>query len=494
MKSVGWRSNVSSRTCAARLCIVVFVGLVWPSLSVGQTPGDDATFDQAMTAFEKQNYAESFRVLSRVEATTRDERILHALGHHYQTGTGTTRNVKRSIVLYRRAVESNQESKAYVRLMAALLTDNDFLLNDEICGMSRKALRLLKDMNDEPFLAPLLNRIGKCVYLGLGEGPPFDTEAAAAIFSEVLKLTNNATKEWEREARIVALDALRMVHSEPFPSTFDLAKVKAVVDELKRAERLAANGKTHNFVVPADPRIPLDLAKKENAQFRGVGIVHGPIDLVRPLVSGTGFLIDSCHVVTNAHVIMQERFSDVVHGRTKYEAKKGFEYVFYLGQDAAPVRRPRLAVTAKVIWDGIADKKDIALLRLARNAPVEYVALRGLWQEDELLGIKNVAFHIGYPVLSNAKRREGIGPWLADRCAQHGDTSFAGDLWMFSCVSTPGNSGGPVFVTGKDGRPLVLGVVTGGNDWKENSFQGAGVVPLFQVGEKIRQAVANDPC
>jgi hypothetical protein len=69
--------------------------------------------------------------------------------------------------------------------------------------------------------------------------------------------------------------------------------------------------------------------------------------------------------------------------------------------------------------------------------------------------------------------------------------------WTFSCVSSKGNSGGPLFVYAADGQPVVLGVLFAGEGsiMKFTDFEGgSAIVPLFPFAADILQALKADPC
>jgi hypothetical protein len=385
--------------------------------------------------------------------------------------------------------------------MAILLQGNE-IIDDEFCIEARRIWQTHVRITDT--LRGLLPFVASCYVTGLGGGTPFELQTAAKILDTVVELPiEKESQELQELQRRNALLSLLMFHEqEAFPATYDPAAARKLLSDLESSypgikKETGWRGRGIG-VVPMDTRVRLDLRKEENAGFRGIGIV-GILGIVGGgLPAGTGFLIDSCHVITNKHVAF-----GLSRELEKDYPDKTFRYVFYLGADGSNVRRPKEVIRAKVIWHGgktgifSFGSKDIALLRLETNASSSYRPVRVLWRYDDLDGIENDGFLIGFPALPDFKRHEGRWPWKTSNCAQFEHELSTLDLWGFSCIATPGNSGGPFFLIGRDRQPIVLGVVTTGNvshSELDERLGDAGVLPLFRFRDEISRVVGADPC
>jgi V8-like Glu-specific endopeptidase len=217
--------------------------------------------------------------------------------------------------------------------------------------------------------------------------------------------------------------------------------------------------------------------------------------------AATGFLVDHCHVLTNLHVVAGDS--------EELSPPLGRAAAFAVGQtsserDRGALQGLRLLVAGQVIAVGDAlvldgrvhhPEDDWALIRLndeingIEPMPMEAADLADLPAHRPL-------WSAGYP--SDHRGRRGDGFKLKDLWVSQGEVvetydADGGLLLESTLQTTPGNSGGPVYVNPERGRPAVIGMVQ--SSWG-NGIDRPNVQLLFTpiLIARITAARLQTPC
>jgi V8-like Glu-specific endopeptidase len=198
---------------------------------------------------------------------------------------------------------------------------------------------------------------------------------------------------------------------------------------------------------------------KSEPLYSGIGMVVGN----RNEGAGTAFLVSSCHVLTNYHVLYAQRRPD------RYEK---FQFVYGA---ADPTRAEFLAgISASPVvlgsyYEGTRTCEDFALLELETclGADYRYVDLLPL-SLDEVQTMQADASSQGLGVSSAGY--PDTEPWdhvSVDRTCSVDPEMHVGDFEAYSttCNSVKGVSGGPLFVELPERERLsVFGMIKGGSE------------------------------
>jgi len=246
-----------------------------------------------------------------------------------------------------------------------------------------------------------------------------------------------------------------------------------------------------------DERVEIDRTSKEYQQMNAIGVVYPE----GKQYLGTGFLVDDCHVLTNAHVAFKESVAGSngvrVHfsvGHSKVKGKQ-FEYT---------------DIGGKVIEHGEfssarvkEENSDWAIIRLDQSIGKK-VGFISIYQMDPDKMKNRPVITVGYPGdrTNNAKDLSKIYGDLS--CKLLGMSVYGFEY--HTCQATSGQSGSPVMDKGSDGKYYALAMISGDNGFsldrntkasKSNmaisldSGKSDGVV---SEGDKIIAALQADKC
>jgi V8-like Glu-specific endopeptidase len=196
---------------------------------------------------------------------------------------------------------------------------------------------------------------------------------------------------------------------------------------------------------------------KTEPLFSGIGMVVGN----RNEGSGTAFLVSSCHVLTNYHVL---------YARHRPDRWEKFQFVY--GEADSPRVEFLTSVSASPVvlgtyYEGTRTCEDFALLELETclGAEYSYVDLLPL-SLDEVQVLQGEASAVGLGVSSAGyPDTEAWDHVSVDRACTVDPAMHAGDVEAYSttCNSVNGVSGGPLFVELPEQERLgVFGMIKGG--------------------------------
>jgi len=194
---------------------------------------------------------------------------------------------------------------------------------------------------------------------------------------------------------------------------------------------------------------------------------------------GTGFLIDSCHVLTNMHVI--HRDADVAHpaigatvefavGQTEGETNRGAERGLKFLIPGTVVEHGDAIIVNHTAHD---PENDWALIRLATPVDGSISSLSIGAAEPSALPAHRSLSSAGFP--ADHRQRRGDGFNFKDLWGADGDVvrilrvSTIGALLETTLPATRGSSGSPVYGSFGEDRHLVVGMI--------QSVRGSGIAP-----------------
>lgn len=253
------------------------------------------------------------------------------------------------------------------------------------------------------------------------------------------------------------------------------------------------------FVIPAnEPRY---------RAFDHVGAVFIPSLLSAGELrkSGSGTLIDACHVLTAYHVVFPE--IDLIRQRPfKFDPARAVHFRFGRRDASAPEPQEFLhSIEGYPLDLGIFDPyspiytDELLLVRLKRSAPVDYAPLALDGDTGYSLG-EHDFIAAGFPL--DGMSRGGMYQLYGDRCAILGFDLLGG--YATNCSLTPGVSGGALFRVHEDAEcqkpaELRLAGVPNQQDGpdlfpKNHPRRRSYVVPIARNRKVLEKALAADSC
>lgn len=246
-----------------------------------------------------------------------------------------------------------------------------------------------------------------------------------------------------------------------------------------------------------DERVEIDRTSKEYQQMNAIGVVYPE----GKQYLGTGFLVDDCHVLTNAHVAFKEGVAGAkgarVHfsvGHSKVKGKQ-FEYA-----DIGGTVIEHGDYTSHTLSDV---NSDWTVIRLDQPIGKKVGSIAVYQMDPENLKNRDV-ITVGYPgdLTNNAKDLSKI---FGDRkCKLLGMSVYGFEY--HTCQTMPGQSGSPVMSKAKDGKFYALAMISGDNGFslerktegsKANtavSFDSGKKVGVVSDGDKIIATLQADKC
>lgn len=278
---------------------------------------------------------------------------------------------------------------------------------------------------------------------------------------------------------------------------------------------LAQSAPTTNSVVVSqeDKRVPIDRRSEKYKQLNAVGAFFESDRLI-----GSGFLLDKCHVLTDAHVAYEEFASNKIIDVDKVHVDEHKRLLFAVGVSSKYPKGFVYGIEGAVITHGTTDgsvedsSEDWALIKLDRSLPSDFPTIP-IFQVPDIQATGFSLIGVGFP---------------ADRTNRGTDFSFLyGDLncrivanmgesyYAHNCQATGGDSGGPLLIVRQNGSYSAVGMMTGrhakmtglekSDNYKEASVAvsfGPGVPSDPQNGlegvlspsDEILKAVKDSPC
>ncbi|WP_420467056.1 hypothetical protein [Panacagrimonas sp.] len=253
--------------------------------------------------------------------------------------------------------------------------------------------------------------------------------------------------------------------------------------------------------------IPLDDARYR--AFDNVGAIFVPTPMSRGELrkTGSGTLVDACHVLTAYHVVFPE--IDLVNARPRvFQFDPQRVVSFRFGQRSARTQGESEfahVIEGRPLDLGIFDPftpnyaDELLLVRLNRSAPAHYPRLRLDGDVDYVPGRANF-IAAGFPV-------DGMSPagdyrLYGDRCAIMGPDRISG--YATNCSLTAGVSGGALFRVTEDAaceQPVELRLAGVPNQQdgpglfaKHHPKRRSFVVPIARNRALLERALARSPC
>lgn len=223
--------------------------------------------------------------------------------------------------------------------------------------------------------------------------------------------------------------------------------------------------------------------------------------------TGSGTLIDSCHVLTAYHVVFPE--VDLVHARKgvfQFDPQRVVRFRFGV-RSARAARGSEFAysIEGRPVDLGIFNPyarnyaDELLLVRLQHAAPMDYPPLPLDGDVDYVPGRADF-IAAGFPL--DGLSRAGLYRLFGDRCAILGPDRISG--YATNCSLSDGASGGPLLRVREDTEcrdpPLLrlAGVANqkDGPDFfpKDHPTRRSYVVPIARNRAVIERALARDPC
>jgi hypothetical protein len=245
---------------------------------------------------------------------------------------------------------------------------------------------------------------------------------------------------------------------------------------------------------------------RQMARSRAQGALYAPIGVLaneslddRFWTQGTAFLVGPCHALTAAHnVVGTPRFRMLAGYPHDASAVAGARLTLLLGQGLGTsfghVVRARVATLGQFDpGDRNSRTEDYALLELADCVGRQYGHIR-LWPAalDALIAAPGTIISGGYP--ADRDYREGV--WIEEGCSIAGQApGAAAGFWGHDCTTSPGMSGGPLMVKGRDAQLYAVAVHKDGVSGTQHSFIPAlwnGAVSVATLLPRIQRFVC--PC
>jgi V8-like Glu-specific endopeptidase len=264
------------------------------------------------------------------------------------------------------------------------------------------------------------------------------------------------------------------------------------------AQAVAATRAVEDKRVPVD-RLAVNPQHPEFSNMNGIGIIS--VDGVS--FDGSGFKVDACHVLTNAHVAYRNlknmpineavRFSvgqtGILHAPFQFDLMPG--RVIARGEPNETRER---------------ENRDWAVIRLAGKLPPGYELIPGIpiaqISPRELAGLHVTTAGFPGDKIDGGKDFRQI---YADLDCKIIDTAAWG-FFNHTCQNTGGQSGSPIIYT-ESGKSYALGMVAGSNgddglDKTEDtlksqlavSFSSSDDPSFSSEGDKIMDILAADKC
>jgi V8-like Glu-specific endopeptidase len=281
---------------------------------------------------------------------------------------------------------------------------------------------------------------------------------------------------------------------------------------------VAQSAQTANPVMisPEDKRVPIDRLDEKYKQLNAVGIF-----VQNNKLAGTGFLVDSCHVLTNAHVAYEELARDSTdHSPSPIDVDnlhldKHKKMEFRVGISDKYPKGFRFKIEGKVIErgnpasDGFGGQNpngDWAVVKLDSMLPADFPSIpivQQSWKEVRNLPVISV----GYPA-NRTNRGTDFSYLYGDlNCSIIAENSLTG-YYSHDCQMTGGNSGGPLLKAEPNGfyravgmSSATLGDQTGlerPDTFKEGHYGvgfGQWANRKFESeSDKILKAIKDSPC
>jgi V8-like Glu-specific endopeptidase len=278
---------------------------------------------------------------------------------------------------------------------------------------------------------------------------------------------------------------------------------------------LAQSAQTANPVTvsPEDKRIPIDRRDEKYKQLNAVGIF-----LQDNRLAGTGFLVDSCHVLTNAHVAYIEFASSHIIDVNRLHLDEHKSMTFAVGASDKAPKGFKYEIDGNVIAHGNTDgsaqdtENDWAVVKLVASLPTDFPIIPMVQISDKQTKDLRL-ISVGYP--ANRTNRGTDFTYL------YGDLNcrVVGNMgeghFAHNCQGTGGNSGGPLLITDPNGFYRAAGMVSGHHFdktglEKPNNFEVAqtgvsfgpglpsypqyGMAAVPSEGDKILKAIKDSPC
>lgn len=245
---------------------------------------------------------------------------------------------------------------------------------------------------------------------------------------------------------------------------------------------------------------------RQVARSRARGSLYAPIGVLanesldeRFWTQGTAFLVSACHALTAAHnVVGTPRFRMLAGYPHDPAAVAGARLSFLIGQGLGAsfghvVRARVLALGRFDPTDRDSRTEDYGLLALSECVGRQYGHIR-LWSTslEALVAAPGTIISGGYP--GERGYREGI--WIEEGCSITGQApGAAAGFWGHDCTTSPGMSGGPLMVKGRDGYLYAVAVHKDGVSAAQHSYIPAlwnGAVSVAAVLPRIQRFVC--PC
>lgn len=223
--------------------------------------------------------------------------------------------------------------------------------------------------------------------------------------------------------------------------------------------------------------------------------------------TGSGTLIDACHVLTAYHVVFPE--VDLVHARKgvfQFDPERVVSFKFGVREtNGAKGTEFEHSIEGRPLDLGIFDPyarnyaDELILVRLQHSAPAEYQPLPLDGDLDYAPGRPDFVV-TGYPL--DSLSRAGVYRLFGDRCAILGPDRISG--YATNCSLTDGVSGGALFRVEEDaacGQPVRLRLAGVANQKdgpdlfpKDHPTRRSYVVPMARNRGVVERALAQDPC
>lgn len=259
---------------------------------------------------------------------------------------------------------------------------------------------------------------------------------------------------------------------------------------------LAATADQISTKLENDTRVEVDRSSANYSQMNAIGVVQP----ANQKAYGTGFMVDSCHVLTNSHVAFNNHVSGDVGSKTYFS-------VGQTGSKQSPFKHADIEgkVIAKGNYDRTVSKTngDWVVIRLSKS--IKDVSSIPMYQMDSAVMKGKDVMTVGFPGdLSDDGK---------DLSKAHGDLNCKLDgmsvygFQFHKCTATTGQSGSPVMAKGNDGKYYAIAMISGDATFeKDNSdkkvtrdmavnFTSGKKVNVISQGDKIMAAIAADaPC
>ncbi|MGQ0700446.1 MAG: trypsin-like serine peptidase [Panacagrimonas sp.] len=254
-----------------------------------------------------------------------------------------------------------------------------------------------------------------------------------------------------------------------------------------------------------DLRFVIDGSDPRHRAFDNVGAIYVSALSSRGELrkTGSGTLIDACHVLTAYHVVFPE--VDLVHARKgvfEFDPQRVVRFRFGGGDKTAEFAH---SIEGRPVDLGIFDPyarnyaDELILVRLNTSAPADYKPLPLDGDSDYVPG-KPDFIVAGFPL--DGLSRAGSYRLFGDRCAIMGPDRISG--YATNCSLTDGVSGGALFRFREDAdcrAPIELQLAGVANQKdgpdlfpKDHPTRRSYVVPIARNRGVIERALAKDPC